>query len=35
MSKDIHNGKSKDIGEAVKSLLGLNAFISSSQHLKK
>lgn len=35
MSKDIHNGRSKDIGEAVKSLLGLNAFISSTKHLKK
>ena len=35
MSKDIHNGRSKDIGEAVKSLLGLNAFTSSIKHLKK
>lgn len=34
MSKEIHNGRSRDIGEAVKSLLGLNAFVAALGHLK-
>ncbi|MBG9797116.1 AAA family ATPase [Brevibacillus laterosporus] len=34
MSKEIKKGKSQDFAEAVRSLLGLSAFISALKHLK-
>ena len=34
MSKEIQKGKSKEFAEAVRSLLGLNAFIAALEHLK-
>ncbi len=33
MSKDIHKGRSNEFGNAVRGLLGLNAFISALDHL--
>lgn len=34
MSKEIKKGKSQDFAQAVRGLLGLNAFISALEHLK-
>lgn len=34
MAKEIRNGRSSDFADAVRSLLGLNAFIATLNHLK-
>lgn len=35
MAKEIRNGRSSDFANAVRSLLGLNAFIAALDHLKR
>lgn len=35
MSKEIHSGRSRDIAEAVRSLLGLNSYVEALRHLKE
>ncbi len=34
MSKEIQKGRSKEFGDAVRGLLGLNAFLTTIEHLK-
>ena len=34
LSKQIQRGKSKEFSQAVRGLLGLNAFIAAMEHLK-